>query len=388
VVTIEEIAAAVNNAASKLFEQFKYSNGFTSVGQSALAEAALVTHIAAEFISNGHAVWPESPFRTAKRGRTKRLDLLVQLEPTNLGYLHVLTFEGKAISKGFESTKVTEIIADHTRICDWRVLDPSGRPIFFSLDPPQSVTGLLAVLLTENAQNGVVPQQSLSGWWDSLLGYPLGVTQEKAQALKRILSSSAKKDIVRSPIPLGNARLSVAYAIFTCGDLNSQHMADAAEDERTADHEAAHALVALICGFKVERIALHASGKLGGGAFINWKASRRTIPDEELLEQAFAVAYAGSIMEMNRSGRSIGETLVVLPTDTDLIEDIRKTATDWGMVSNASETAKFSKCGMQLGTTIIQESADLIALLADELLVRREMNESSIQVWFEEYRNR
>jgi len=77
-----------------------------------------------------------------------------------------------------------------------------------------------------------------------------------------------------------------------------------------------------------------------------------------------------------------------LPTDADLIEDIRKTATDWGVVSNASETAKLSKYGMELGTTIIQENADLVALLADELLVHREMNENSIQVWFEEYRNR
>lgn len=386
--TIDEITNAVNNAALKLFEQFKYSNGFTSVGNSALAEAALVTHIASEFIRNGHAVWPESPFRTAKKGGTKRLDLLVQWEPTNLGTLDVLTFEGKAISKGLEAKKVTEIIADHKRICDWRLLDPGGQPIFFSLEPPDSVTGLLSVLLTEDTEAGKIPPQSLSNWWNSLSGHPLGITPEKAEALKDILSSSAAKEVVRSPIPLGNACLSVAYAIFTCDDLNPEHLADAAEHELTAEHEAAHVLVALSCGFRVHRIALHTSAIQLGAAHIEWKASRGTMRDDELLEKAFAVAYAGSIIEMNRSSKGIGETLNELPSDVGMIQDIRTTAVDWAVAKNVSETATLSKRGMELAAAIILENEDLVASLADELLVHGELNEDAIEAWFEEYRYR
>jgi len=301
----------------------------------------------------------------------------------------VLTFEGKAISRGFESAKVTEIIADHARICDWRLLDPTGRPIFFSLEPPQSVMGVLAVLLTENTiQEPEVPPESLSYWWASLSGNPLGVPQKKAEALERILRSSMKRGVVRCPIPLGNAKLSVAYAIFSCQDVPPQQVAEAAEEERTAEHEAAHAVVALLCGFKVDRIALHVSGELRGGVYCDWKASRGTTHDEDLLERAFAVAYAGSIMEMNRSGKGIGETLEELPTDVDGIEDVRKTAVDWAVVSDLVETAKLSERGMQLATAIIQANEDLIAHLADELLLQRELNQDSIEAWFEEYRNR
>jgi hypothetical protein len=121
--------------------------------------------------------------------------------------------------------------------------------------------------------------------------------------------------------------------------------------------------------------------------YCDWKASRGTTLDEDLLERAFAVAYAGSIMEMNRSGKGIGETLEELPTDVDGIEDVRKTAVDWAVVSDRAETAKLSERGMQLATAIVQENEDLIALLADELLVQRELNQDSIEAWFEEYRN-
>lgn len=91
---------------------------------------------------------------------------------------------------------------------------------------------------------------------------------------------------------------------------------------------------------------------------------------------------------MNRSSKGIGERLNELPSDVGMIQDIRTTAVDWAVAKHVSETATLSKRGMELAAAIILENEDLVASLADELLVHGELNEDAIQAWFEEYRHR
>jgi hypothetical protein len=58
-----EIEAFIQAGAKRLFGQFEKSNGYTSLGDSQLAEAAIVMHVSPSAAQRGHAVWPESPFR-------------------------------------------------------------------------------------------------------------------------------------------------------------------------------------------------------------------------------------------------------------------------------------------------------------------------------------
>jgi hypothetical protein len=130
--TAGEIGEIVRIGSRNLFAQFQRSNGFPSVGDAELAEAALVVHVSAVFLALNHCVWPESPFRNSTRGgRTNHPDLLIDLNPEEYENPHALTVEAKAVAPGHEKGKILEIVSDHARICDWALHDPSGRPLVY-----------------------------------------------------------------------------------------------------------------------------------------------------------------------------------------------------------------------------------------------------------------
>lgn len=382
-----EIAELIRKASRKLFSQFKYSNGFTSIGQSELLEAALVAHIAAEFITHNHVVWPESPFRDKKKGSTKHLDLLIHLNPKETEAPNVITLEAKAISPGHEATKADEIITDHKRICDWKVLDPSGQPIFFAIEPPQSVRGILAVLLTEGVdEKGNASSPALSNWWRDLGESPKGLPEDRVIALSSILQSATLRGVERSTYLLDRERHSVAFAIFGCEVQSSTENLHTKDEEDTSEHEAAHAIVALRSRFRVHYIALERNGDRKGGVQCDWKASRQQYAnDYEIVKRAFALAYAGCIIDMGKQKRSLSEVLDSLPTDVKQVEDVRQTAVDWQVVSAISETKQLSEEGFALAEQLLEENRDLIAGLTDELLDLRVMDEQALLLWYQEH---
>jgi hypothetical protein len=111
-----EIEAFIQAGAKRLFGQFEKSNGFTSLGDSQLAEAAIVMHVASSASQRGHAVWPESPFRDRPDEGTKHLDRLIDLNPDKYKTPILVTIEGKAVSEGFVAKKVREIVRDYGRV--------------------------------------------------------------------------------------------------------------------------------------------------------------------------------------------------------------------------------------------------------------------------------
>lgn len=346
------------------------------MGDSELAEAALVVHVSAAFLALKHCVWPESPFRESKRKRTNHLDLLIDLDPESYENPNVLTVEAKAISPGHEKSKIAEIVRDHGRICDWALLDPEGKPLFFTWSPPEEVRGLLLALITEEYDYSHLSLNHFSQWWEDPTGQLLDIPTAETAKLRSILESAELKGIEPSSY-IDGRKYSVGFAIYQCDAATS------GENLHDAEHEAAHAIVALRSAFHVEEIFLSASGVLTGGVRTDWKRSRSQYRDDaKLLTHAFAVAYAGAIVDLRNSNRTLQDVLNDLPTDVDSIKDVRQTALDWGLVRSIPETARFSEAGFALTEKILQEDEALVADLAVELLQQHKMDGASLITWY------
>jgi len=147
---LDLIEAFIRAGATRLFSQFEKSSGYLSLGDSQIAEAAIVIHVASSALKGGHTVWPESPFRDRPDEGTKHLDLLIDLNPDEYETPVLVTVEGKAVSEGFVTKKIREIVRDYGRVCEWNRLNRGDVPIFFVLNDPRRVYGGLVVLCTEN----------------------------------------------------------------------------------------------------------------------------------------------------------------------------------------------------------------------------------------------
>ncbi|HET6841625.1 MAG TPA: ATP-binding cassette domain-containing protein [Candidatus Angelobacter sp.] len=157
----------------------------------------------------------------------------------------------------------------------------------------------------------------------------------------------------------------------------------------TAEHEAAHAIVALRSRFRVEQIALHASGELYGGVYCNWKDSRRQYAnDYELFKRAFALAYAGCIIEMRDGGRDLSQVIKELPKDMEAVKDARQTAVDWGVVLTINDTRQLSIEGFNLAKELVEGNRQLIADLAKKLIEATVMDEQVILSWYQQHTTR
>lgn len=226
--TNRDIERIVRSGAQRLFAQFHSSEGYTSYGDSELAEAAIVAHIASAFIQENHAVWPESPFKTKKRRASKakkskrrvanHLDLIIHLWPEHYSAPSIITFEAKAIGPGSVSGKLKEVLKDWKRICQWKALGIDGRPLHFAHSSPKTVRGLLAVLITEEIDVATkdVPSNFLSRSWDRSSGPIAGAKSPLTKRVKKMLSASVLHRVIESPYKDGGLKRSVAYAIFPC----------------------------------------------------------------------------------------------------------------------------------------------------------------------------
>jgi hypothetical protein len=114
-----EIAALLSEGATVLFQQQNYSNGYTIVCDSEIAEANIVVHVSSAFIKQEHAVWAESPFKIDLAERTKHLDLYIDLEPGNSEFPNILLVEAKRVAPGEENDRLTKILCDYDRLRHW-----------------------------------------------------------------------------------------------------------------------------------------------------------------------------------------------------------------------------------------------------------------------------
>jgi hypothetical protein len=113
----------------------------------------------------------------------------------------------------------------------------------------------------------------------------------------------------------------------------------------------------------------------------DWKASRHTMSDEQLITSSFALAYAGAVIDMERTGKGIGETMGRLEWDKLAIEDSRRTAVEWQLSSSIEETAALSAAGIERAISLINEHRELIHELADELMVKISLDEKELADW-------
>jgi hypothetical protein len=372
-----EIEAFIQAGAKRLFEQFQKSNGYTSLGDSQLAEAAIVMHVASAASQRKHAVWPESPFRDRLDEGTKHLDLLIDLNPDKYQAPILAMIEGKAVSEGFVAKKIREIVRDYGRVCEWNRLDRQGVPIFYALNEPGHVYGALVVLCTENlGADRKIPAGAFSAYWKTLHGAISEVSDALKEALGTKLQKAIRRDVVNCVYTDGGIHYSVAYAVFESCDETSGLL------RHTAEHEAAHAIVAIRSGLKVTGIALVEEGPLRGGVVCDWKASRHTMSDEQLIISSFSLAYAGSVIDMERTGKDIGETIGGLEWDKAAIEDSRRTAVEWRLSPSIEQTAALSAAGMEKAISLINDHRELIQELADELIAKISLDENELADWY------
>jgi hypothetical protein len=372
-----EIEAFIQAGAKRLFGQFEKSNGYTSLGDSQLAEAAIVVHVASSAAQLGHAVWPESPFRDRPDEGTKRLDLLIDLNPDKYKTPVLATVEGKAVSDGFVTKKIREIVRDYGRVCEWNRLDREGVPVFYALNDPGRVYGALVVLCTENLMpDRRLPAGAFSTYWKTLDGAIAGASDSLRDALETKLRKAIRRDVVNCRYIDGGIHYSVAYALFESTDETSGLL------RHTAEHEAAHTIVAMLSGLKVTGVALIEEGPLRGGVVCDWKASRYTMPDEQLITSSFALAYAGAVVDIERTAKGIGETIEGLEWDKAAIEDSRSTAVEWQVSFSIAETGALSSAGFERAIKLISEHRELIQKLADELMDKISLDEKALAEWY------
>lgn len=253
---IQKAATSLDAAARSLLVQHKYSNGYISVGDSEIGEANIVLHAAASLLRSGLHVWAESPFKTHESNQCKHLDLLVDLRPTDPNVSTLLTIEAKRIAAGENDGKIQEIINDYGRIRSWRNLEPAQMPLFFSIAHPVEwfFGGLLIVLPESCDKYGQCNEPLFSSWWEELSIRPQGFVEAGIEELEAILKTAVTRRAVRADHWDTPRRMAVTYALFDFGA--------GAGAVSTAEHEAAHVIVAWRLGIPVRGVALMPEGAL------------------------------------------------------------------------------------------------------------------------------
>jgi hypothetical protein len=232
-------AFVISQAADGLLQQHKYSNGYLSVGDSEIAEANIVIHVASSFILAGSHVWAESPFKTHESNQCKHLDLLVDLAPKDPETATLLTIEAKRIGFGENDKKVEEILKDYERVRSWRSLAPEQIPLFYGVVHPVEwfYGGLLVVFPEQCDRYGNAVTDPFSSWWKDRMTRRAGILESGISQLEDILNGSVLCDSRPAETWDGGRRMAVAYALFDFGPGRGSY--------GTAAHEAAHTVSSL-----------------------------------------------------------------------------------------------------------------------------------------------
>jgi hypothetical protein len=198
-----ELQTALKDAANALLRQLDYSNGFSTLGDSALAEASLVVQIAAAFSQLNAAVWAESPFLPSEDDNTNHLDLLIDLSALQCARPELLLVEAKAGGPGRRSVMIRQILKDIERLKRWPKLDILSRPTFFYWSEISSVSGVIAAVFTEaveRREDGAFDLKpgSLARWWEDSRASVRG--QQKASSSSVLKMRPAYREPSSIPI--------------------------------------------------------------------------------------------------------------------------------------------------------------------------------------------
>jgi hypothetical protein len=198
------------------------------------------------------------------------------------------------------------------------------------------------------------------------------------EQLRENLSKAILRKVLSSGPGDGGLQTSLAYAVFNCEVLEPTDI------QKTAEHEAAHAIVALRLGLPVERIALSDTGEHKGGVVCPWRHARGSRGDGELVTDACAVAYAGAVVDLKyrQKGKELQDVLNAIPTDTNRLKESRNTAIEWGIAKTERDTAQFTSAGFELAFRLVPESWPLIIDLAEMLMESNEIDGDTLRNWY------
>jgi hypothetical protein len=377
--TTSDLEESLDEAARLLLNQLEYSNGFSTLGESSLAEATLVIHVAAAHVRRGAAVWAESPFTPSHTDKINHLDLLIDLSAFDQSSPDLAIVEVKAVPPGKLSTKIPEIIKDIARVLGWTKLPLLSRPTFFYWSTSRRVRGVVATVLIEELAKITRTRQpgALSLWWESMEG-DAAIKAELRVPLRQSLSNASLRKVLSGRTQDGGFQTSVAYAVFNC------EVPEPTDIQKTAEHEAAHAIVALRLGLPVQEIALFETGEHKGGVVCHWKQARGSRPDSELVIAACAVAYAGAAVELKykQKGKDLQDVLNALPSDMERLKECRTTAIEWGTAQTERDTDQFTRAGFELAFSLVPRSWPLITDLAEMLMETERIDGDALRNWY------
>ena len=152
-----------------------------------------------------------------------------------------------------------------------------------------------------------------------------------------------------------------------------------------ARHLAAHAIVALRAGFRVERIELKTASTSQSGVTCDWKQSRAVYHDDEkLIHRSFAMVFIGGIVDQEKLQSLPDELQGEMKADMAAAEDCRETAVAWNLAESVQETNPFARIGYKLASRLLKKDRALIDDLATYLAEKESLDEASLQTWFQE----
>jgi hypothetical protein len=225
--TAKNVEKYVRSGAISLLSSENHANGFISEGDSNLAEANLVMHIASSLIQDSHFTCAESPFRLPPSKKILHLDMYIQFETGNISINKIAILECKRMAPNEKSKKLTELLKDFDRLRGWCTSGALDRPLpLVAIRPAPKIFGILAAIITdepafsiENGKHVASSEITFSKWWCKqklkLKNYP----KKKINLLADVLNKAVKKGSILSHYSHDNYKTSVVYAVFDLGKL-------------------------------------------------------------------------------------------------------------------------------------------------------------------------
>lgn len=204
---------------------------------------------------------------------------------------------------------------------------------------------------------------------------PKGFANAGLDQLEAVLKTAKRRRSQRALTWDGGRRMAVTYAIFDFGPGPGAIS--------TAEHEAAHVIVAWRLGIPIRGVALMPSGGQRGVTVCDWEFLYGTRSGRDTCIAGFAVAYAGMARDVYREEElSFEDLLTQLPTDAQAIEDVCVKLRSWEQL-DASNQSTVEADGRQLAQKLVLEECERIERLGDHLIFAQSMDEGEITAWLD-----
>ena len=157
-----------------------------------------------------------------------------------------------------------------------------------------------------------------------------------------------------------------------------------AQQQQSAKHLAARAVMAYRAGFPVALLSVSNGSERPGGIVCDWKGQRDSFHnDAKLLGRAFAFVYVGSIVDQAISDPISDELRKELVSYMSSALDARQTAVDWGVAKAVTDTNPFAHTGYKLASRFLRMDQPLIESLARELTSQGTIEGDALRKWLD-----